>query len=146
MKKLITTLAVTTAAIGGFSIANAIPNMPMQPQGPMVKKAHKKPLNLTQEQAKTLVNAGLIEHGQADKKQIKKVDTIRLGKDQVFYLVYVGKKAQDNNTNFFVVNAQNGRIQVYPKPRFKHKRAMPRAAMGAYQPQPPVPVQPALAP
>lgn len=38
MKKLITTLAVTTAAIGGFSIANAIPNMPMQPQGPMVKK------------------------------------------------------------------------------------------------------------
>lgn len=142
MKKLITTALITTMAIAGVSSAIAAPNNP--PQTAMFKKADRKPLNITADEARTIVSAMMIRHGKSDRQIIQKVDTISLDNHQKgnlnFYVVYVGNKGQTSYSNFFIVNAQNGRVQAYP-PKCQHKRRpMPRA-FRMIQPQAPMPTQ-----
>lgn len=103
MKKIIATIAITAATIGGISIAHAAPDSKQLGK----KCSHK--MDLTEDQAKILVNANIIKHHKADTDSIQKVETIKLTKDRTFYIVYAGQEQQESNV-FFVVNAQNGHV------------------------------------
>ncbi|MCF6777040.1 hypothetical protein L3V83_10725 [Thiotrichales bacterium 19X7-9] len=130
MKKLASTLLIATFCATTTSVALASPKDKNKPY-----KMQREPLNLTSEEAQTIVQAGIIKHGQADNAVIEKTQTIKLDGNKTFYMVYVANKNQSTPNKFFIVDAQNGHIQMYPKPKFKHKnRPLPPQAL-QFQPQ-----------
>ncbi|MCF6764178.1 hypothetical protein L3V82_00220 [Thiotrichales bacterium 19S3-7] len=138
MKKLASTLLLATFCATTTSVALASPKDKNKPY-----KMQREPLNLTSEEAQTIVQAGIIKHGQADNAVIEKTQTIKLDGNKTFYMVYVGAKNQSTANKFFIVDAQNGHVQMYPKPKFKHKnRPLPPQALQyqMHQPQQPMPV------
>ncbi|WP_119344847.1 hypothetical protein [Facilibium subflavum] len=115
MKKFITLTLICIMTISGISYAYASPGQPLPPSA--IK--HKKPLNLTADQAKILVNAKIIQHQPTSQLEIDSVKTIKLANDNTFYLVYI-KGQEGDLRQFFIVDAQTGHISPYPRPP-KHK-------------------------
>lgn len=155
---IIKKITITTGLIAaGFGLANADmhnqmpPSHSMQHTQQMHKEMKANNLNLTADQAKTLVEAKLIKHGKAD-QMISKVETINLSNNMNFYMVYVGTKGQDTPMAFFIVNAQNGYAMPYPKPKGMMEQMgkmmgemCPHQPMNGMTPSPMPPVAPRMA-
>lgn len=123
MKKIMTaTILVLTTAAFSTSFANEVDNsannnLPNQPL--KAEKRYKKDLNLTASQAQTLVEAKMIQHDKDKSEVIQKTEIIKLQNDKTFYLVYVGKTKDSPSDVFFIVDAQNAKVMVFPHPKFK---------------------------
>lgn len=135
MKKLATTLITSALVLGTTSAvfaldANPMPTNNMGPNQPYPMAKIKKPLNLTSNEAETLVQARLIKCGKAKTESIGKIDTVKLSNNKTFYIVYAGVKGQSQADQFFVVDGQNGHVSAYPKGKFKmHHKHLPNQAM-----------------
>ena len=116
MKKISTAALILTGLFTVSSVAIAAPDdnsqMPTNPNGQQAKRN----LDLTQQDVKTLVQAGLIKHNKSN-LTIQKINEINLADGKKFYLVYVAEANQSTADSFLIVDAQSGRIMPFPKPK-----------------------------
>lgn len=121
MKKITTAAIILTSFFTVGSIAFAAPNNSTRPMNHNGQQG-KRDLNLTQQDAKILVQAALIKHNKSN-LSIQKINEIDLAGGKKFYLVYVSEPSQSAIDSFLIVDAQNGCIMPFPKPKHgKHHR------------------------
>ncbi len=141
-KKILTLMLIPTTLIGLSTFAFSQPpqeNMPFTMN--QIQQHKHKNLNITEDQAKVLVEAMLIKFGK-EKESILKVETINLEKNKNYYLVYLSNDNSQKANKFIIVDGQNGHTIPFPMQRppmmkFKHNMTPNQGIPRELPPSPP---------